>query len=288
MVMVSVIRPNTTEEPIVIGSDAAVSLPDAWRDAVDELNRPLLAGALPTVAHDITISLENDRQIGVRTMYSVELDAPTAPRFSFTRRTVTSRRESAVLTEDRRFDEAVVVETDDPKALLGFLTHERRAAILQLLLRISTAEITNEHVRAWSHGVEQHEDKVTRVVRRLIEVAESVNPCWVNAPLDAQSVLHDLFNSDRDIEEISQRFDELYLGNPVSWAGEVLQVGATDKNGRRAAVFIGTADGQTAESGRVVALTALDPRIEVARGDVITVTGSMWNLDPKRRFFRID
>ena len=53
-------------------------------------------------------------------------------------------------------------------------------------------------------------------------------------------------------------------------------------------MLIGSADGQTAGSGRVVALSVVDPEIDVERGDVVNVTGSLLNLDPAKRLFRIE
>jgi len=53
-------------------------------------------------------------------------------------------------------------------------------------------------------------------------------------------------------------------------------------------VLVGSADGQTAESGRVVALTVLDPELSVARGDIVSFDGALLNLDPKKRMFRVE
>lgn len=265
---------------------AEETLKDRWRDACDDLSVTLTGDAAETVAHEVSISLigAGDR---VRTQYSVRIDALSSPQFTLTRRVPSSTSEK-IGTNDSRFEEAVEAKTNDQSALVRYLNPERRSMILQLVSRMPDAVITNESVSASSKGAGKDSIKVSGAISRLIEVAEAMRPSWAEVALDERSVLHDLFNSDRDVDGVTRRFEELYAGNTVNWIGEVLQVGAVDHAGRRAAVLIGTADGKTAESGRVVALTALDPDVEVVAGDVVRVSGSMWNLDPKKRFFRIE
>jgi hypothetical protein len=105
--------------------------------------------------------------------------------------------------------------------------------------------------------------------------------------LDEASVLKDLFNSELDDTAITARFQQVYQGREVSWTGEVLRVGATERGLQRVATFLGSADGENPESGRVVALTAIKPDPVVAEGDVVSFSGSLVNLDVAQRLFHV-
>lgn len=105
--------------------------------------------------------------------------------------------------------------------------------------------------------------------------------------LDEATVLNDLFNSGLDESGISARFQQVYQGREVSWTGEVLRVGSTERGVQRVAAFIGSADGANPESGRVVALTAIKVEPEVSEGDVVAFAGSLVNLDASQRLFHV-
>ena len=106
--------------------------------------------------------------------------------------------------------------------------------------------------------------------------------------LDEVTVLHDLFNTGLAIDQIAGRFEQVYQGREVTWAGEVVRVGVVDESGvQRIAALVGSADGKTADSGRVVAITAVAPEPVLSQGDVVTFSGSLVNLDPVQRLFHL-
>ena len=106
--------------------------------------------------------------------------------------------------------------------------------------------------------------------------------------LDELTVLSDLFNNGLTESETDARFKQVYRGRDVSWAGEVLRVGALDDSGRRRiAALVGSADGQSVASGRVVALTAIISASAPNEGDVVSFSGSLVNLDARQRLFHI-
>ncbi len=105
--------------------------------------------------------------------------------------------------------------------------------------------------------------------------------------LDEISVLGDLFNSGLTPAGIAARFAQVYQGCEVTWSGEILRVGSTDGNRQRIAAFIGSADGQRPDSGRVVALTTVDASLVVAEGDVVGFVGTLANLDAAQRLFHL-
>jgi len=281
--MVSVIQPRAAAEaPSVLANQPALA--DVWRTACESLNVNASAETANTIAHDVTVRLNMSR--GVRTEYTTKLDGAGLPAFTLTKRT--HRNESNdVHTGDERFDKTVTIKTDHQVAIANYMAAERRIAILTLLTGLPSAEVTNTRIAAWTTGVEQDGAKVTQTMARLLDVAEAVRPCWTDIALDEGSVVDDLFHSKREVEAIEERFDELYLGNAVSWTGEVLTVGATDAVGQRAAVLIAAAHG-AASSGRVVALAALDPDAQAAAGDIVSVSGSLWRLDARKRLFTIE
>jgi hypothetical protein len=105
--------------------------------------------------------------------------------------------------------------------------------------------------------------------------------------LDEIAVLGDLFNSGHDPAGITTRVHQVYQGRAVNWSGEVLRVGSTDDGFQRIAALIGSADGQTPNSGRVVALTAVGAEPVLSEGDVVSFSGSLVNLDASQRLFQI-
>jgi hypothetical protein len=105
--------------------------------------------------------------------------------------------------------------------------------------------------------------------------------------LDEVTVLDDLFNSDLDGAATTARFQQIYQGHKVNWTGEVLRVGAIERGMQRVAVFVGSADGENPESGRVVALTTMKPEPVVVEGDIVGFSGSLVNLDVTQRLFHV-
>jgi len=156
-----------------------------------------------------------------------------------------------------------------------------------------------ENARAFctTPGVATDPVEIVSAMEQLFCLAEASIPCWIEVPLDEGSVLDDLFNAGRDNDEIMARFVDLYQANEVTWTGEVVQIGALEKQGRRIAVLVGSADGLawsgkvqsgTMWGGRVVAMTLIAADEECERGDVVTFTGALRHLDATRRTFRIE
>jgi len=284
--MVSVIQPRsaTRQQPTVVASQP--SLADVWRGACDELSLPETRVDSTDLVHDVGVCLHIGQGTGVQTEYSSSLDAPGLPQFSLSKRQ--SRADAnQVRTGDATFDQSVVIKTDEPLALAQFMNAERRIAVMQLLGSVTTAEISNRKVVARSKGIERDGTKVHQTMHRLLEVAEALRPCWTDVALDEGSVVDDLFHARRDLASIEQRFNEFYWGNEVTWTGEVLTTGATEHGRQRAAVLIGASHGQ-ASTGRVVALAALDAGQQAVAGDVVSVVGTMWDLNADKRLFTIE
>ena len=224
---------------------------------------------------------------GVRTQYTVRFNAPHAPQFSLTKRRTNSR--GLVPTGNPGFDASVSVDTEDPLGFSRFMTERRRLLVERLVGQWPTAEIDRAQIRLWTDGLESTPARLSETVNAMVATAEAMSrPVTGEVGTDAGYVLSSLFNSNLDVEEITEQFDLLFRDRPVTWSGEVLQVGAVDKAGQRIAVLIGSANGEDADSGRVVALTVVDPSTDVDRGDVVEVEGSLLNLDAKKRLFRIE
>jgi len=286
--MVSVFQPKRAVQ-VAQSSELDISSPitEVWRTACEALNGRKASTDALIDGHEVGIALRNDANRGVWTDYRVHVGTCLAPDFTLVKGSIANNA-APIDTGDSRFDNMVAIDTDSPAALVEFLTAERRLAILQLLMQEPTARVTNTSISARSKGVQRLSSKVGLTMQRLVDVADVMPPSWVNVALDERSVLKDLFDSGRDAEGVAERFDTLYWGNEVTWTGQVVQVGSVDAVGRRVAVYIGTADGQNAASGRVIALTAVDPEMVVEEGDVVKITGGLWNLDPTKRFFRIE
>lgn len=277
------------------GLDAV--LEETWQAACSELgldlvrqrNSFLRSSATGVIdGHDVTIALVGGtrHERFVRTMYSVRFDAAHAPPFSLSNRT--SDDERIVDTGNPYFDRRVAIETETPAALSLFLTAPRRTRILHTLLRWPNVTITNHVAHVCTEGIEDDFDTLVVSAHRLVETATAFGRTSQEVRLDEAGVLRDLFGLGRSMDEVAARFERTYQGRDVSWRGEVLQVGAVDRAGLRVAVLLGSADGRNRSSGRVVALTALDPAAHVTHGDVVNVTGQLMNLDPKKRLFRIE
>ena len=169
------------------------------------------------------------------------------------------------------------------------MTERRRLLVERLVGQWPSVEIGQGQIRLWIDGLESTPSRLTDTVSAIVATAEAMTrPVTGEVGTDAGYVLSSLFNSNLDVEEISEQFDLLFRDRPVTWSGEVLQVGAVDAAGQRIALLIGSANGETAESGRVVALTVVDPSTDVDRGDVVEVDGKLLNLDAKKRLFRIE
>lgn len=281
-----------------LGQNLGLGIEDSWLTACDELGLELVrqrgGSFLRSTAtgfidnHEISIALVGGtrHERFVRTMYSVRFDAAHAPPFSLSKRT--SDDGPLVDTGNPYFDQKVAVTTDSPEALAGFLTPSRRTRIMHMLLRWPSATISNHSAHVCTEGIEDDVDSLVTSARRLVEVASALGRTQEEVRLDEIGVLRDLFGSGRDIAGAGARFEQRYRGRSVTWSGEVLQVGAVDRAGQRVAVLLGSADGRDSSSGRVVALTALDPALRVTQGDVVNVTGQLLNLDPRKRLFRIE
>ena len=143
---------------------------------------------------------------------------------------------------------------------------------------------------------QQHEEDTTNVAAPTnasfisIQDDQQVNGesgLLTNLRLDEAAVLNELFNSGVDPSGISARFHQIYQGRKISSTGEVVRVGSVERGVQRVAAFIGSADGANTNSGRVVALTTIKPEPIVHEGDVVTVSGSLANLDVAQRLFHV-
>lgn len=263
------------------------------------------------------------RKKRVVTQYTVKFEAPEAPKFNMVKRIDTTT--PIVDTGNPKFDAVVSVQTDQPELLSRFLTGPRRAAILRLLTYFPAAQITNREAHLFTVGIEEEQDKLVDSICHLVATAETFDrPAYTNdeinsatheepqagsspaqtvpqngqhnhgdsdllteVRLDEVTVLNDLFNSGLDDAAMVARFEQVYQGRDVSWTGEVLRVGSTERGMQRVAAFVGSADGSNPESGRVVALTAVKPQPPVTEGDVVSFSGSLVKLDVAQRMFHV-
>jgi len=125
------------------------------------------------------------------------------------------------------------------------------------------------------------EPQYTAPVAASAEVATQVR-------LDEVSLFADLFGRSLTDDQIAHRFEQLYRGHDVRWTGEIVRIGSPDHRGRqRIAALVGSANGQSAASGRVVAMASIDPTPIRRPGEVIAIAGSLINLDVAQRMFHI-
>lgn len=258
-------------------------LTQMWREACAELSFP---DGDDTVAHDVEICLEQGAHGGMQTKYSVAHDASVQSRFLVERR---FRRPTLqeVTVWGRQFADVAAVTTTDQQAVAGYFTPERRSMVVQLLQRFPTAQISNDEVCLRAKGSDPHRPKAVSNLAQLLSAATIMQPAWTDVLLDERSVMQDLFGFDRDVAGVSRRFEELYRGNVVRWTGEVLQVGEGGGRERWAAILVGSADGRSTASGRVVAMSAIDPKSDMDPGDVVSFEGMLVHLDAPKRFFRL-
>lgn len=265
------------------GSATTHYLETLWREACEELS---VSGGRDTVSHEVDISLVNGPDGAVQTKYSVFLDAAVTSQFDLRRR-VGRPTQQEVDTWGQQFADVVAITTADSRRLRTYLTNERRSVIVQLLQRFPTAKISNEALTGFARGTDPDRAQAVLKLGQLVDAAAILQPMWADVPLDERSVIADLFGSYRDVDGISDRFEDLYRGSVVRWTGEAVQVGEAGHSQRWAAMLVGSADGRTAESGRVVAMAAVDPETEMERGDVISFEGMLVHLDAKKRYLRI-
>jgi len=284
----------------------------AWLEASQELGIDLTWNDLPLgpVArglvnqHDVMIALGADahRKHGVRTTYRVRFEAPGAPNFKITKRF--SSKGSAVDTGDRTFDSNVTVVTDNPVAFRVFMTSARREAVVRMLTLWPLAEIRSNEALLSTDGLEDSSEQIVDSICHLVATAETFDRQTVSevegtalaqdaadrvdVGLDEAQVLQSLFGSGLEPGLVASRFEQVYRGQEVTWSGEVLTVGPKEDAGRRIIVLVGSADGNDPESGRVVALTLVPRRATVNKGDIVSFSGTMLNLDARRRLFRIE
>lgn len=258
-------------------------LADMWRGICAELS---LEDGPDTVTHDVDIALVHGPDGQVQTKYSVGLDSAVRLPFVLERR-VGRPGPLDVKIWGQQFADLVSVTTADHRTLVNFLNRERRSMILQLMQRFRTARISNKDLSVWVNGTEPDRAKAICNMGQLVGTATILRPCWADVALDERSVMQDLFGSGRDLAGTSQRFEDLYRGNAVHWVGEAMQVGEAGHRERWAAMLVGSADGRSLASGRVVAMVSIAPDIDMDRGDVVSFGGTLLGLDAQKRYFRI-
>lgn len=263
---------------------------EAWTKAGDQLGLSLqtrAATAQGTVGgYDVFMSLVTVDS-AVHTKYVIELDAPHAPEF-----TLTASKRSAE-AEELAFEDLVDIATDDRLNMLDFLTRDRREIISSTIERWHSTVVTASRVVVVGpEGAERDSEEIVSSIEHLVALADAMSPCWTEVALDEGAVLGDLFSPTRSVDQVSERFDRLYKAGEVTWTGEILQVGEREKRGRRAVVLVGASSAPskfgTMWGGRVVAITLLDPDTEGVKGDVVTFSGALRNLDAAKRLFRIE
>ena len=228
---------NTTQ----LGPPAS-AIEGAWREALAPFGIRVNANGSavgPTASgivqrHDVSVlSIGSARHTqGERTQYSVRFNAPHAPVFSLTKRTGT--KGSSVPTGNPRFDALVHVITDEPLAYSRFLTEARLSLIGRMLARWTTMSVSNTEVKVTTSGIANAPSEMAGTVKACLALAEVMSqPVVGEVRMDEAYVLSSLFNSNLDRGEIAEHFDLLFRDREVTWAGEVLQVGAVDKAGQR-------------------------------------------------------
>jgi len=276
----------------------------AWISATSELGIQLVpTGAEGHVnAHAVSVSPVTGKRKKKHTQYNVKFDASDAPPFRLIKR---GEHDIPVVdTGNPDFDEWVVVQTHDPERLAKFLTEPRRAAIIRTLNYWPAALISNSDIHLTMPGIEDDQDRIVDAVCQLVATAETFDRSADERPapraktetadvltdvrLDEMTVLNDLFNSGLPADQIDVRFDQVYKGRNVRWTGEVIRVGSVDDAGRQTiAALVGSADGLSTKSGRVVAVSSVAADANVAAGSVLAISGSLANLDAAQRMFHI-
>ena len=293
----------TTRRKFRLGS--TFGFEDAWQAASDQLGvdmnwtdfaaGPVVKGKVNDHLVHVALLGGTNRKRGVRTAYDVNFAAPQAPAFSLTKRF--SGNAPIVDSGDHTFDTKVAVTTDNPAAYRRFMTATRKAAIIRLLDRWPLAKITNDAASFTTEDIEQDVETFVDSVCYLVALAETFDRAEAavdtelladdDVALDEATVLADLFGSNLDPRLIGARFEQVYRGSEISWSGEILTVGSRNGAIKQVAVLIGSADGQNPQSGRVVALTSVPVEASIAKGDVMTFSGTLKNLEPRRRVFNV-
>jgi len=296
-------KPRSKRSPLHVATE------DAWGAASEALDIDLFwtdTAEGPFVAgwvgdYEVTVAAMGEKH-RVRTAYTVKFDAPEAPSFVMAKSFTNAC--PRLDTRNAEFDAIVAGKTSDPGQLRSFLTPGRREAVLELMADWPLAQIKSNEITITTNGLESDAATIVDSVVRIVGVADlfewtsvadfHLNPGQgvVDAPsqlaLDEVSVLSDLFDSGLDIAATAARFEDTYKGQEVTWFGEILTVGAHERSGQRIAALVGSADGQTTTSGRVVALTVVPPSTRPVVGDVVSFTGSLRHLEARRRLFRIE
>lgn len=154
----------------------------AWRLAAHELGLDLVAGGsdLGPVAkgrvnmHPVSFApaaAAGRRSSKLNTSYLVKYEAPEAPDFRLTARSVSSTVPT-LDTGDPSFDALVAIETDHPGLLCVFLTPARRAIIRRLIQQWQAVEITNRTVHVSTLHIERDAGALVDTICHLVAAAE--------------------------------------------------------------------------------------------------------------------
>ena len=107
----------------------------------------------------------------------------------------------------------------------------------------------------------------------------------VSVPLDQESVVSDLFDSDRPSFQIEQRFFDVYEGATVEWSGTVRRAREfrSDRDfpgaGVKATVEIGSRGDSKLVSNQINAIVHLPEGTTLQSGDIISFRGSFIRTD---------
>ena len=103
---------------------------------------------------------------------------------SFLRKLVGGRD---VVIGDPRFDDSVVIDTDDPAAVAAFLSPARKAAVLTIFQLWRGAEIGNRIIAVETRGLQRSGDTIVATVNRLVDTALVMSaPAAVDHALELQ------------------------------------------------------------------------------------------------------
>ena len=157
----------------------------AWRAAGEHLqlhhtpgsmfNAPQLSGTIRGIA--IRVEVDNRRQrggSGPTTVYSADHRAQMTPRVTFRRQHSASFLRQIVgghdmVVGDPRFDDSIVVDSQDGSAIAAYLTPARRAAILSIFSTWRDVDLNDRGLSVAIPGRVKNAAEIVSTVNRLVD-----------------------------------------------------------------------------------------------------------------------
>ena len=182
---------------VAIAQNSHRASSDAWKAAGDHLRLHFTPGNLFTQpqlqgsVRGIDVRVEVARRRGSNnnatvTVYSASMPQSTAPPVVFRRQHAGSFLRSFigghdVVIGDPRFDDTIVVDSSEARAITEFLTPARRAAILSVFSGWHDVDVTHRRLSIRTRGRTRDASEIVRTVNRLVDTARILaNP----QPLD--------------------------------------------------------------------------------------------------------